>query len=101
PRCRQEGRADRSSRCAGRNNPAGCEELPLPGHRGQQRTGRADLSATAQIEAGIRGIVMEHGRFEYSAIAKRPRLELPNGARAAVWVVPNVEHFHWGQPAMA
>lgn len=44
---------------------------------------------------------MEHGRFEYSAIAKRPRLELPNGARVAVWVVPNVEHFHWGQPGMA
>jgi peptidoglycan/xylan/chitin deacetylase (PgdA/CDA1 family) len=44
---------------------------------------------------------MEHGRFEYSAIAKRPKLSLPNGARVAVWVVPNVEHFEYGKPAMS
>jgi peptidoglycan/xylan/chitin deacetylase (PgdA/CDA1 family) len=44
---------------------------------------------------------MDHGRFKYSAIAKRPRLKLPNGARVAVWVVPNIEHFHYGKPAMS
>ena len=32
----------------------------------------------------------EHGRFEYSAIIDRPRLSWPNGARVAVWVIPNV-----------
>jgi allantoinase len=42
-----------------------------------------------------------HGRFEYSAIAKRPRWELPNGARVAVWIVPNIEHFHYDKPAMS
>jgi len=43
----------------------------------------------------------EHGRFEYSAIAKRPKWELPNGARVAVWITPNVEHFHFDKPAMS
>jgi allantoinase len=44
---------------------------------------------------------MEHGRFEYSPIARRPKLSLPNGARVAVWITPNVEHFHWGKPAIS
>jgi allantoinase len=43
---------------------------------------------------------MEHGRFEYSPIVSRPKLKMPKGARVAVWVTPNVEHFHWGQPGM-
>ena len=44
---------------------------------------------------------MDHGRFKYSAISKRPRLKLPDGARVAVWVIPNIEHFHYGKPAMS
>jgi peptidoglycan/xylan/chitin deacetylase (PgdA/CDA1 family) len=44
---------------------------------------------------------MEHGRFKYSAIAQRPKLQLPNGARVAVWVIPNIEHFHYDKPAMS
>lgn len=44
---------------------------------------------------------MEHGRFEYSPIARRPKLALPNGARVAVWITPNVEHFHYGKPAIS
>src|SRR4026209_2795638 len=44
---------------------------------------------------------MEHGRFEYSAIAKRPKWELPGGARVAGWVTPNIEHFHYDKPAMS
>src|SRR5690348_6777715 len=44
---------------------------------------------------------MEHGRFEYSAIAKRPKWELPGGARVAVWVTPNIEHFHYDKQAMS
>jgi allantoinase len=35
----------------------------------------------------------EHGRFPYSAIVDRPTLRWPNGARVAVWVIPNVEHY--------
>jgi allantoinase len=41
----------------------------------------------------------EHDRFEYSAIVDRPRLEWPNGARVAVWVIPNIEHFLFDRPS--
>jgi allantoinase len=32
--------------------------------------------------------------FPYSAIIDRPPVAWPNGARVAVWVIPNIEHFH-------
>ena len=32
--------------------------------------------------------------FPYQAIVDRPPLRWPNGARVAVWVIPNIEHFH-------
>jgi peptidoglycan/xylan/chitin deacetylase (PgdA/CDA1 family) len=32
-------------------------------------------------------------RLDYSAIVQRPRLELPDGARLAVWVIVNVEEW--------
>jgi len=41
----------------------------------------------------------EHGRFPYSAIVDRPRLQWPNGARVAVWVIPNIEHFLFDRPS--
>jgi peptidoglycan/xylan/chitin deacetylase (PgdA/CDA1 family) len=41
----------------------------------------------------------EHGRFEYSAIIDRPPLRWPNGARVAVWVIPNIEHFLFDRPS--
>lgn len=44
---------------------------------------------------------MEHGRFQYSPITRRPKLALPNGARVAVWITPNVEHFHYDKPAIS
>jgi allantoinase len=44
---------------------------------------------------------MDHGRFDYSPITERPAKAFPNNARIALWVTPNIEHFHWGKPAMA
>lgn len=44
---------------------------------------------------------MDHGRFDYSPIARRPKRAMPNGARIAVWIVANIEHFEWGKPAMS
>jgi peptidoglycan/xylan/chitin deacetylase (PgdA/CDA1 family) len=44
---------------------------------------------------------MEHKRFAYSAIAERAPLQLPAGARVAVWITPNVEHFHYDKPAIS
>jgi peptidoglycan/xylan/chitin deacetylase (PgdA/CDA1 family) len=39
-----------------------------------------------------------HNRFPFSAIVDRPRLTWPNGARVAVWVIPNIEHFLFDRP---
>jgi allantoinase len=44
-------------------------------------------------------VPMEHDRFDYSAIIDRPRLSWPNGARVAVWVIPNIEHFLFDRPS--
>ena len=33
--------------------------------------------------------------FPYRAIVDHPPFALPNGANVAVWVIPNIEHFHW------
>ncbi len=40
-----------------------------------------------------------HGRFDYSPIVDRPPLRWPNGARVAVWVIPNIEHFLFDRPS--
>ena len=34
-----------------------------------------------------------YGPFPYSPIIDRPALRWPNGARVAVWVIPNIEFF--------
>jgi hypothetical protein len=34
-----------------------------------------------------------YGPFPYSPIINRPRLEWPNGAHVALWVIPNIEYF--------
>jgi allantoinase len=43
--------------------------------------------------------MQEHNRFAYSPISQRPPLKLPNGARVAVWVIPNIEHFLFDRPS--
>ena len=35
-----------------------------------------------------------HALYPFRAIVDAPKIEWPNGARVAVWVIPNVEHFH-------
>ena len=39
-----------------------------------------------------------YGPFEYSPIIKRSPLKWPNGAKIALWVIPNVEIFHLDVP---
>ena len=34
-----------------------------------------------------------YGPFPYSPIDERPRIQWPNGARVALWVIPNIEYF--------
>lgn len=38
---------------------------------------------------------MEPDIVAYSPITHRPRLAWPNGARVALWVVPNIEHYEY------
>jgi peptidoglycan/xylan/chitin deacetylase (PgdA/CDA1 family) len=40
-----------------------------------------------------------HTRFSYSPIVNRKKLRFPNGARVAVWVIPNIEHFDFDKPS--
>jgi peptidoglycan/xylan/chitin deacetylase (PgdA/CDA1 family) len=49
--------------------------------------------------AGSSRVPPAHGRYEYSAIVDRPVLRWPNGARVAVWVIPNIEHFLFNLPS--
>jgi peptidoglycan/xylan/chitin deacetylase (PgdA/CDA1 family) len=39
--------------------------------------------------------------FSYSPAAGRPPLELPGGARLAVWIGLNVEHYPFGRPGIS
>ena len=41
----------------------------------------------------------QHDRFPYSPIVDRKPLKWPNGARVAVWVIPNIEHFLFDRPS--
>jgi allantoinase len=43
---------------------------------------------------------MHHDRFDYSAIIDRPPLRLPNNARLAVWIIPNIEYFEFDGPGI-
>ncbi|OLN21801.1 polysaccharide deacetylase [Domibacillus antri] len=42
---------------------------------------------------------MNHNRFDFSPIVTRKPVKLPDGARVALWVIPNLEHFHFDQPS--
>jgi allantoinase len=41
----------------------------------------------------------EHSRYDYSPITLRPRWKLPNDARVALWLIPNIEHFLFDRPS--
>lgn len=40
-------------------------------------------------------LMTEPDRFAYLPITERPRLAWPNGARIAVWICPNIEHYEF------
>ncbi len=42
--------------------------------------------------------MLEPDRFDYLPITERPIIKWPNGARVALWVVPNVEHLEFLPP---
>ena len=44
---------------------------------------------------------MENALYDYWPLIRRPRLELPSGARLAFWIGLNVEHYELGKPSTA
>ena len=38
---------------------------------------------------------MDSDLIAYSPIIQRPPLRWPNGARVALWIVPNIEHYEY------
>ena len=40
----------------------------------------------------------DYGPFPYTPINRRPKLKWPNGARVALWVIPNIEFFSLQRP---
>jgi allantoinase len=57
-----------------------------------RRTAKTPASTPATVP-------QHHGRFAYSAIVDRKPLRWPNGARVALWVIPNIEHFLFDRPS--
>ena len=43
---------------------------------------------------------MDHNRYDYSPIIKRRPIQWPNGARVAVWVIPNIEYYEFEIPSV-
>jgi peptidoglycan/xylan/chitin deacetylase (PgdA/CDA1 family) len=43
---------------------------------------------------------MDHDRYDWSILFRRPRIEWPGGARIALWVVPSLEWFPLDMPAV-
>lgn len=59
------------------------------------------MSAASAASANSAVVPAHHDRFAYSPIVDRPPLRWPNGARVAVWVIPNIEHFRFDAPGPA
>ncbi len=39
-----------------------------------------------------------YGPYPYTPITQRKAFKWPNGARVALWVIPNIEYFHLSDP---
>src|SRR6202008_658280 len=62
--------------------------------RKSQLRGTADMNDTAAKAGTSTGQrMLPTDRIAYSAIADRPPLKLPGGARMAIWVIVNVEEW--------
>src|ERR1700742_4428428 len=72
--------------------------------RKSRRTSLTARSAARTLPVGAPkrvppSVPRAHGRFDYSPIIDRPPLRWPNGARVALWVIPNIEHFYFNVPS--
>jgi peptidoglycan/xylan/chitin deacetylase (PgdA/CDA1 family) len=60
---------------------------------------RSAKAAAKPASSAAPSVPRKHGRFDYSPLIDRPVLRWPNGARVAVWVIPNIEHFWFDRTA--
>jgi allantoinase len=60
---------------------------------------KAAAASRVATAAGPSPVSVAHGRFDYVPIVDRPPLRWPDGARVAVWVIPNIEHFMFDRPS--
>lgn len=44
---------------------------------------------------------MTPSRYPYRPIVDHPKFRWPRGAKVAVWVIPNVEHYPFGRPGLS
>src|ERR1051326_3297829 len=65
---------------------------PVPASAYIVPTRSSAMNDTAS-KAGTAGRMLPTDRIAYSAIADRPPLKLPGGARMAIWVIVNVEEW--------
>ncbi len=47
---------------------------------------------------GLRRVGMDHDLYGWSPLPSRPKLTWPNGARVAVCIIVNLEHWAWDPP---
>src|SRR5262249_35119601 len=65
-----------------------------PQVRGRDEDERDRANSRGSDNAGGRAMKpRRYGPFPYSPIIDRPRSKWPNGARIAVWIIPNIEFF--------
>lgn len=67
------------------------------GERTTNRTTVQGTHADNMSTDDIRLLLKHHGRYSYSAIARRPHFEWPNKKRLAVYIGLNLEHFAFGE----
>src|SRR6266446_6429132 len=73
----------------------------VPRHRDRDvpRDGHALLAHAGRGRNEERGMKAgRYGPFPYTPINRRPKISWPNGARVALWVIPNVETFPLDEP---
>jgi peptidoglycan/xylan/chitin deacetylase (PgdA/CDA1 family) len=44
---------------------------------------------------------VDHNRYDYSPIVDRKPIKWPKGAKVAVWLIPNIEHYEFDIPSTA
>jgi peptidoglycan/xylan/chitin deacetylase (PgdA/CDA1 family) len=72
----------------------------MPAKPKPKRSPAKSRGAAAKTKAPpAAAIPLHHGRFDYSPIVDRKPLRWPNGARVALWVIPNIEHFLFDRPS--